>query len=97
MGFDHGVGHPLLLLCIAKAPKCLKNKAFDDLDHYSEWPKVADAVIKTSGCYSPSPACRRVHQPFLLGESLLYVATSPGQKSLGSRESIGLQVDSDYL
>jgi hypothetical protein len=46
MGFDHGVGHPLLLLCDAKAPKCLKDKAFKDLDYYSEWPKVADAVIK---------------------------------------------------
>jgi hypothetical protein len=47
-GFDHGVGHPLLLLCDAKAPKCLKDKAFKDLDYYSEWPKVADAVIKAS-------------------------------------------------
>ena len=45
-GFDHGVGHPLLLLCDAKAPNYRKNKAFKDLGHYSEWPKVADAVIK---------------------------------------------------
>jgi hypothetical protein len=45
-GFDHGVGHPLLLLDDAKAPNYRKNKAFNDLDHYSEWPKVADAVIK---------------------------------------------------
>jgi hypothetical protein len=45
-GFDHGVGHPLLLLCDAKAPNCRKNKTFKDIGHYSEWPKVADAVIK---------------------------------------------------
>jgi hypothetical protein len=46
IGFDHGVGHPLLLLSGAKAPNCRKNKAFNDLGHYAEWPKVADAVIK---------------------------------------------------
>ena len=45
-GFDHGVGHPLLLLYDAKAPNCRKNKVFKGLGHYSEWPKVADAVIK---------------------------------------------------
>jgi hypothetical protein len=45
-GFDHGVGHPLLLLCHAKAPNYGKKKAFKDLAYYSEWPKVADAVIK---------------------------------------------------
>ncbi len=45
-GFDHGVGHPLLLLHDAKAPSCRKNKAFKGLGHYSEWPKVADAAIK---------------------------------------------------
>jgi hypothetical protein len=45
-GFDHGVGHPLLLLCDAKAPNFRKNKAFKDLSHYAEWPKVADAVIE---------------------------------------------------
>jgi hypothetical protein len=45
-GFDHGVGHPLLLLCHAKAPNYRKKKAFKDLAYYSEWPKVADAVIK---------------------------------------------------
>jgi hypothetical protein len=45
-GFDHGVGHPLLLLYDAKAPNYRKNKAFKGLGHYSEWPKVADAVIK---------------------------------------------------
>jgi hypothetical protein len=45
-GFDHGVGHPLLFLCDAKVPNYRKNKAFKGLGHYSEWPKVADAVIK---------------------------------------------------
>jgi len=45
-GFDHGAGHPLLLLCNAKASNYSKNKAFNDLAHYSEWPKVAGAVIK---------------------------------------------------
>jgi hypothetical protein len=30
-GFDHGVGHPLLLLYDAKAPNCRKNKAFKGL------------------------------------------------------------------
>jgi hypothetical protein len=45
-GFDHGVGHPLPLLYDAKAPNCGKNNEFKDLGHYSEWPKVADAVIK---------------------------------------------------
>ena len=47
-GFDHGVGHPLLLLYDAKAPNCQKNKAFKELGHYSEWPKVADAVIQAA-------------------------------------------------
>ena len=46
LGFDHGVGHPLLLLCHAKAPNYRKKKAFKDLAYYAEWPKVADAVIK---------------------------------------------------
>jgi hypothetical protein len=45
-GLDHGVGHPLLLLGDAKIPNCRKNKVFKDLGHYSEWPKVADAVIE---------------------------------------------------
>jgi hypothetical protein len=54
MGFDHGVGHPLLLLGDAKALNCRKNKAFNDLDHYSEWPKVADAVIKAAKCARPN-------------------------------------------
>jgi len=37
-GFDHGVGHPLLLLCHAKEPNYRKNKAFNDLAYYAEWP-----------------------------------------------------------
>jgi hypothetical protein len=48
LGFDHGAGHPLLLLCNAEAPNSSNNKAFNDLAHYSEWPKVAGAVIKAS-------------------------------------------------
>ena len=47
-GFDHGVGHPLLFLYNAKAPNYRKNKVFKGLGHYSEWPKVADAVIKAT-------------------------------------------------
>jgi hypothetical protein len=47
-GFDHGVGHPLLLLYDAKAPNCRKNNAFKGLGHYSEWPKVADAMIEAT-------------------------------------------------
>ena len=53
-GFDHGAGHPLLLLCNAKAPNYSKNKAFNDLAHYSEGPKVAGAVIK-AGIVTPAP------------------------------------------
>jgi hypothetical protein len=45
-GFDHGAGHPFLFLDDAKAPNCRKNNGFKDLDNYSEWPKVAGAVIK---------------------------------------------------
>ena len=45
-GFDHGAGHPLLFLDDAKAPNCQKNNRFNDLGNYSEWPKVAGAVIK---------------------------------------------------
>src|SRR5215510_10792185 len=45
-GFDHGVGHPLLLLCHAKAPSYRKKKTCKDLASYSEWLKVADVVIK---------------------------------------------------
>jgi hypothetical protein len=45
-GFDHGAGHPLLFMDDAKAPNCLKNNGLKDLGNYSEWPKVAGAVIK---------------------------------------------------
>ena len=46
LGFDHGAGHPFLFLDDAKAPNCRKNNGFKDLGNYSEWPKVAGAVIK---------------------------------------------------
>ena len=46
LGFDHGAGHPLLFLDDAKAPNCQKNNGFSDLGNYSEWPKVAGAVIQ---------------------------------------------------
>jgi hypothetical protein len=45
-GFDHGAGHPLLFLDDPKAPNYRKNKGFKGLGNYSEWPKVAGAVIK---------------------------------------------------
>jgi hypothetical protein len=45
-GSDHGAGHPLLILCPAKEPNCRKYKALKEFDHYSKWPKVADAVIE---------------------------------------------------
>src|SRR5262245_9648745 len=51
LGFDHGVGHPLLLLYDAKVLSGRKNKAFKGLGHYAEWPKVADAVIKALVSY----------------------------------------------
>ena len=33
-GFDHGVGHPLLLLYDVKAPHGQKSKEFKNLGHY---------------------------------------------------------------
>src|SRR2546423_14159761 len=33
-GFDHGVGHSLLLLCDAKVSSSQKSKKFNDLDDY---------------------------------------------------------------
>jgi len=33
-GFDHGVGHALLLLYDAKAPNCQKSKEFNGLGDY---------------------------------------------------------------
>ena len=50
-GFDHGAGHPLLFLDDAKAPNCQKNNGFSDLGNYSEWPKVAGAVIQAEVQY----------------------------------------------
>src|SRR5689334_3034766 len=47
-GFDHGAGHPLLFLDDTKAPNCQKNNGFNDVGNYSEWPKVAGAVIQAS-------------------------------------------------
>jgi hypothetical protein len=47
-GFDHGAGHSLLFLDDAKAPNCRKNNGFKGLGNYSEWPKVAGAVIKAA-------------------------------------------------
>jgi hypothetical protein len=35
-----------LFLDDAKAPNCQKNNEFSDLGNYSEWPKVAGAVIQ---------------------------------------------------
>ena len=40
---------PLLFLDDAKASNCQKNNGFKDLDNYSEWPKVAGAMIKALG------------------------------------------------
>ena len=52
VGFDHGAGHPLLFLDDAKAPNRRKNNGFKDLGNYSEWPKVAGAVIKAGIVYA---------------------------------------------
>jgi hypothetical protein len=60
-GFDHGVGHPLLLLCNAKAPNYRKNKAFKILGQYAEWPKVADAVIEAENQAGTKPRSTRFH------------------------------------
>jgi hypothetical protein len=45
----------LRLLCHEKAPNYRKNKAFNDLAYYSEWPKVAGAVIKAYFPVVPVP------------------------------------------
>jgi hypothetical protein len=55
LGFDHGAGHPRLFLDDAKAPNCQKNNGFGDLGNYSEWPKVAGAVIQAENCTFPIP------------------------------------------
>jgi hypothetical protein len=41
-GFDHGVGHSLLLLYDVKAPNAQKSKEFKDLGHY-----LSDASLST--------------------------------------------------
>jgi hypothetical protein len=46
LGFDHGVGHPLLLLGHVNAPHCQQNKTLKDLGHSAAWPKAAEVVIK---------------------------------------------------
>ena len=56
-GFDHRVGYPLLLLYDAKTPNCGKNNGSKDLGHYSEWPKVADVVIKAQKSIRRPPQC----------------------------------------
>ena len=38
--------YPLLFLDDTKVPNCRKNNGFRYLGNYSEWPKVAGAVIK---------------------------------------------------
>jgi hypothetical protein len=50
LGFDHGIGHPLLFLDDAKAPNYQKNNGFNGLGNYSEWPKVAGVVIQALFC-----------------------------------------------
>ena len=55
-GFDHGAGHPLLFLDDVKAPNCHKNNGFNGLGNYSEWPKVAGAVIQAKK-YIPCVLC----------------------------------------
>ena len=56
-GFDHGVGHPLLFLDDIKASNCRKNNWLNGLGNYSEWPKVADAVIKAQGSLEKRGFC----------------------------------------
>jgi hypothetical protein len=41
-GFDHGVGHSLLLLYDVKAPNAQKSKEFKDLGYY-----LSDASLST--------------------------------------------------
>ena len=60
-GFDHGAGHPLLFLDDAKAPNCRNNNWLKDLGNYSEWPKVAGAVIKAARPALANPAWWRLY------------------------------------
>jgi hypothetical protein len=48
LGFDHGAGHPLLFLDDAKEHNYRNNNVLKDLSNYSEWPKVAGAVINAA-------------------------------------------------
>ena len=41
---------PLLFLDDTNAPNCQKNNGFSDLGIFSEWPKVAGAVIQAKIC-----------------------------------------------
>jgi hypothetical protein len=59
IGFDHGAGHPLLYLDDVRAPNCRKNNEFKNLGNYSEWLKVAGAVINACS----STRRERVQQP----------------------------------
>ena len=71
MGFDHGAGHPLLFLDDAKAPNCRKNHGFKDLGNYSEWPKVAGAVIKAKSLMLKNTLSHwRGFPPFLAAPAL---------------------------
>ena len=52
-GFDHGVGHSLLLLYDAQAPKCQKSSYFKDLDNH-----LSNTILSGS-CWIPgSWMCR---------------------------------------
>src|SRR6266566_8824663 len=46
---DHGVGHPLLLLCGAKVSDYRKNKEFNELGHYSGKYSVNPSQEASSG------------------------------------------------
>ncbi len=46
LGLDHRVGHPSCLCVQAKAPEAPEARGVRGLQHHSEWPKVADAVIE---------------------------------------------------
>jgi hypothetical protein len=78
MGFDHSVGHPLLLLCNAKVHNYTKNNGFKHLDNYSEWPKVAEAVSEADICFvisdimpGPGVPMRRVFRIYGSSDKLI--------------------------
>src|SRR6267143_206640 len=83
VGFDHGAGHPLLLVCNAKALNYRKNKAFNDLAYYSEWPKVAGAVIKAQKLVHQATGhaqtyCTQGHSRGVPGEAVVPAALYGG-------------------